>query len=124
MKERSESSMRTFRDEYRDTSSVPSTAADIISRISQTAFHDDDDDGRAAMIFEELMSVSRPVLASAIELLPENDYQKEIAGLAINAHGPLLPVELLLSVHNLMIQSHSQHSSDQQSIHTNSRFLC
>ena len=99
VKERSESSMRTFRDEYRDTSSVPSTAADIISRISQTAFHDDDDDGRAAMIFEELMSVSRPVLASAIELLPENDYQKEIAGLAINAHGPLLPVELLLSVH-------------------------
>ena len=39
-----------------------------------------------------------PVLASALSL-PENDYQKEIAGLAINAHGPLLPVELLLSVH-------------------------
>ena len=99
VKDRSESSMRTFRDEYRDTSSVRSTAADIISRISQTAFHDDDDDGRSAMIFEELMSASRPVLACAIELLPENNYQKEIAGLAINAHGPLLPVELLLSVH-------------------------
>ena len=99
VKERSESFMRTSRDEYRDTSSVRSTAAGIISRISQTTFHDDDDDGRAAMIFEELMSASRPVLASAIELLPKNDHEKEIAGLAINAHGPLLPLELLLSVH-------------------------
>ena len=87
--------MSGLRKDCCDATSVRSKAADL---LSQTAFHDYDDN-RLALVFEQFMSASRPVLATAIELLPKNDYRKEIAGLAINAHGPLLPVALLLSVH-------------------------